>query len=344
MKSYLSKLPAQLRNRWKLVVLLAALIAVGIFWLMQSRSSDIQALTFEQPKRQELVKTLEVSGAVDAKEKAQLRFLGGGKIVYLGAKEGDWVNNWQTIARIDARALAKQKDKDLNNYMIERWSWENTLDDIEGESLEDKERRLVEQEQFRLNNSVLDVEIRQIAISENALYAPFAGILTVSPADVASMQLGPTDYFELVNPNTLIFRAAVDETDIANVAVGQSAEIELDAYDGEQFSSEVSYVSFTSSATSTGTVFLIELPFMNPDMNVFRLGMNGDVRIVLDTKTDALTIPLNATRQRGDKVYVDVKTGENEFEEREITLGLETEDLVEVISGLSEDDWVLIPE
>lgn len=190
----------------------------------------------------------------------------------------------------------------------------------------------------------MDVEIQQISISDTVVYAPFAGVLTAAPASVAGVQLAPTDYFEIVNPNTLVFRAAVDETDIAEVLTGQRATIELDAYRGTEFNSEVSYVSFTSSSTATGTVFLVELPILNPDINTFRIGMNGDVRIELDSKDDALTIPLIATRERGSKVYVDVKTGDNQLEEREIVLGLQTDELVEVVSGLSEEDWVLIPD
>ncbi len=338
------QLPAFVKRRWKLVIVVLVALLLGGSWLLQSRTPEEEQLVFEQPRRQTLTKTLDVSGVVDAKEKAQLRFLTGGKIVYVGAQIGDWVQHHQTIARVDARTQVKQQDKILNNYLIERWNWESTLDDTKDEDLTDNERRAVEQEQFRLNNSVLDVEIQQIAISESYLSAPFAGILTVAPTTVAGAQLAPTDYFEIVNPSSLIFRAAVDETDIAAIAPGQTAKIELDAYRGTEFESEVSYVSFTSSSTTTGTVFLIELPFDSPDINQLRIGMNGDVRIELAKKDNALTIPLNATRERDNKVFVDVRTGENQYEEREIVLGLETDELVEVVGGLTEDDWVLIPD
>ncbi len=337
-------LPAFVKQRWKLMIVVLVVLLLGGYWLLQSRTTEEEQLVFEQPRRQTLTKTLDVSGLVDAKEKAQLRFLTGGRITYIGAQVGDWVQRSQTIARSDARAQVKQQEKTLNNYMIERWNWENTQDEIEGESLKDIERRAVEQEQFRLNNSVLDVEIQQIAISDTVIFAPFAGVLTVAPTAVAGVQLAPTDYFEIVNPNSLIFRAGVDEADIAEVFPGQRAVIELDAYRGTEFESEVSYVSFTSSSTTTGTVFLIELPIHNPDISTFRLGMNGDVKIELDSKNNALTIPLIATRERDNKVFVDIRTGENQYEEREIVLGLETDELVEVVDGLTEDDWVLIPD
>ena len=72
--------------------------------------------------------------------------------------------------------------------------------------------------------------------------------------------------------------------------------------------------------------------------------MNGDATIELTKVEQALTVPLNATRIRDDKIYVDVRTGEKTTEEREITTGKETDDVVEVLSGLSESDQVLLPE
>lgn len=333
-----------LRRRSKIIILIVIALAIGAFLFMRSGTKEAPTLTFEQPQRQDLTKTLDVSGVIDAKEKVQLKFLTGGRVVYIGAKTGDWVERHQVIARTDARLEANQQAQALNNYMIERWNWENTLDEAKDQTLTDTEQRAVEQEQFKLNNSVLNVEMQQIGISDNYISAPFAGILTVAPTPVAGVQLGPTDFFELVNPASLIFRAAVDEADIASVQSGQKAVIELDAYRDTTFNSSVDFISYTSNSTNTGTVFIVEMPLPNPDINTYRIGMNGDVKIELAAKQNALTIPLNATRERDNKFFVDVKTGENSFEEREITVGLETEDTVEVLSGLTEDDWVLIPE
>jgi macrolide-specific efflux system membrane fusion protein len=338
------KILALLRRRWKLSAVLAVVLLAGVFFFLRSKSQEAPALNFAQPVRQDLTKTLDVSGVVDAKEKVQMRFLTGGRIVYVGAKVGDWVDRHQVIARTDASLVANQRDQALNNYLIERWTFENSQEQVKDKDLTDIERREVEQEQFRLNNSVLAVEMQQIGFRDNYISAPFAGVLTVAPTPVAGVQLGPTDFFELVNPASLIFRAAVDEADIASVQSGQKAVIELDAYRDTTFNSSVDFISYTSNSTNTGTVFIVEMPLPNPDINTYRIGMNGDVKIELAAKQNALTIPLNATRERDNKFFVDVKTGENSFEEREITVGLETEDTVEVLSGLTEDDWVLIPE
>lgn len=344
MKNQVTGFFGVVKKRWKLLGLVAILMITAGFYFVNAKANGTPQQTFTKPERKELVQTLEVSGVVDAKEKARLRFIAGGKATYIGAQAGDWVKKWQTLATIDAASLQKQLQQDLNLYMKERLDWEETRDDIEYRALDTTESRSVEQQQYDLTNEVLDVEIRDIAIQNTKLTAPFAGVLTTSPTTVAGVTLLSTDYFEVVNPETLIFRAAVDEIDISKVQLAQEGSISFDAYDDVSVPSTVSYISFTSNESSSGTVFLIELPIPNPDLAKYRIGMNGDVAITLAKKADALVIPLTAIRERDDKVYVDVRINEKEVAEREITTGIETDEEVEVLSGLSETDEVLLPE
>lgn len=343
LKLYLKKFLAWLKRHWKLVSFLFIIGILVILYFAQKKSAQPE-LTFQHPQVEDLSKTLDVSGIIDAKEKANMRFLLGGKVVYLGAKEGDWVKKWQTIATIDKAALEKQMQQDLNNYMKERWDWEQTLDDTKDRALPKEEERQVDKNQWDLNNQVLTVEIKDIAIRDSALYAPFAGILIKSPTNVTGVQLVASDTFDIVNPTTLVFKAAIDEADISQVKLDQAAEIELDAYPDEIIHTKVNYISFSSSQSSTGTVFVVEFPIDSQDLTKYKLGMNGDISLFIETKPQVLTIPLDATRDRDDKTYVDVKTGDSTYEEREITTGLETDDTVEVTSGLTINDEVLIPE
>lgn len=345
MKIRLTSLLNLLKKRWKLVLTICVIALLGIFFTIRSRAANQVTLTFEQPIRQSITKTLDVSGHIDAKEKVRMRFIAGGKLTYIGAKEGDTVKKWQTIATIDKATLEKQLQQDLNTYMQERWDFEEVLDDNKDRPLTLSERRSEDQDQWDLDNTVINVEIRDIAIKNSALSAPFDGILTTAPTSVAGMQVLATDYFEIVNPNTLVFRAAVDESDIAYVKQDQQATLVLDSFEDIQIPTHVTYISYTSTESSSGTAFVVEFPLSQEAVSeLLRIGMNGDIQIVLEEKNDVLTIPTIALIQRDDTTYVQVKTGENQSEEREITIGLETDELVEVLSGLSESDEVLIPE
>jgi HlyD family secretion protein len=144
---------------------------------------------------------------------------------------------------------------------------------------------------------------------------------------------------------TLIFIGRVDEADIALVKEGQQTKITLDAYPDTELTTYIDQIAFTSSQTASGTSFDIQFPLSQlSEKSLFRLGMNGDANIVLDERKDVMTIPITTTKQRDEKIYVDVRTGEKTVEEREIQVGLETDEKYEVLGGLSLDDEVVQPE
>ncbi len=344
MKKVFSSILVFLKAKWKLLLILAV-VALVVIGFLQSRSKNQVKLNFVSPSKENIVSSITISGRIDAKEKAQMRFIAGGKLVYLGAKQGDVVKKGQSLATIDRSSLQKQLNQDLNLYMKERYDFENTRDDIKDRTLDTLETRDVAKQQYDLDNQVLNVEIQNIAIANTALYAPFEGILTVAPTNTTGVQLLASDYFEVVNPKTLIFRAAIDEIDMHRIAKGQAGQITLDAYDEEKIDSYISYIAYTSSESSSGTVFLVEFPIDSQNMEKYRIGMNGDVSIKIAEKKDVLTIPLDAISERDGKVYVNVKADNKEGkEEREIKTGLESEDEIEVIEGLSESDQVVLPE
>lgn len=351
-KKIIDRIIEIIKRRWKLLgIVILIVIGVGIFYY-QKQTANQPTITLTSPERKTLVKTLDVSGIVDAKEKANLRFSLGGKVVYLGAKEGDPIKKWQTLATIDQATLQKQFQQNMNNYLKERWDWEQTRDDkVENSDGTNRAlpelsiRRTVDQAQWDLENSVLTVEINDIAIQNTKMTSPIDGVLVSAPTTVAGVQLTATDVFTVVNPKTLVFKAAVDEVDIASVKLAQEAEIELDAYQDKFIPSTVSYISYSSSQTTTGTVFLVEFP-ISPDkggLDYFRIGMNGDVSIKLAEKTDALVIPIQAISEKDGKTLVDVQTENGKIDTREITIGMETDEEIEVLTGLTETDQVVVP-
>ncbi len=346
MFTVIKRLGLTIKKRWKLSLFaLLILGGAGYYYYQQAQAAAIPKYRTEQPTRQDLTQTLAVSGIVDAKEKARMRFMAGGKLTYLGAQEGAAVKKGQTIANIDQATLQRELEQQLNLYTQERLDWENTRDGIKDRAIDTTENRSVEQEQLDLRNTVLSVETKDIAIRNTRLVAPFAGILTVSPSTVTGVQIQATDYFELINPESLIFRGAVDEADIALVQLNQTASLSLDAFQDRSIETSVSYIALTSSQGNSGTVFAVEFPLSSTSLQEgVRLGMNGDIEIKLATVRNALTIPVIATREREDKVYVDIVEPSGSLREQEITVGLETEDYVEILSGLQESDSIAVPE
>lgn len=339
----MQKIRKNFLKRWKLIAVLILILALGGFWYYRTQASSKEKLTFVTPDRGELIKTLEVSGNVTAKEYAKMRFAAGGKLVYVGAKEGDTVSKGKAIATIDQASLRKNLEKSLNFYEQQRLDWDQTLDDTKDRALPKSEERTKASEQITLENSVIDVEITSIAIRDTVLAAPFSGVLISSPAQFPGVNLSPTDTFEFINPNTLIFQALVDEIDIDTVKNSLPVKITLDAYPDETIDSTIKFISYKSFQSETGTAFLVEMPLSAADINRFRIGLNGDAMIELERKDNVLSVPLDAITERDDKTFVQVKVDDYTSEEREIQVGMETDDRIEVVSGLSDDDQIVLP-
>jgi HlyD family secretion protein len=318
-------------------------------WFYFNKKNTSTPLKTQLPQFQNIAKNLEVSGIIDAEEKANLRFAAGGKLTYLRYKEGDAVKKGTAIATIDARELQKRLQQDLNTYMRERYDWEQREEDRKDTVTTNRQNRDMHKSQLDLNDTVLGVEIRDIAIQNTRLVSPINGILISSPTAVAGVNLMSTDAFEVVNPDTLVFKAAVDETDIGSVKIGQPVKIALDAYPDQPINSYIADIAYKSSQTTSGTVFVVKIPITGTNLlSLYRIGMNGDATITLDTRENVMTVPLDATKERDDKMYVTVKTGgepgQETTEDREITIDLETDEYVEVLSGLKPEDEVVIPE
>jgi HlyD family secretion protein len=341
MKKILSFIKAK---KWWLIA--AAVIGLGVFWWLTQRNAATELVTVK-PEYRDITQLLTVSGRVDAEEKARLSFAGASKLMWLPIKEGDVVKKWQGLAQVDARQLQKQLEIAQNTHGQAFRTFEETLDgmDYYSESgLSESERRVAESSQLSIRNSALSAEIADISVKLAYMSSPIDGIVTrIDQKNVGALML-PTDSIEVVNPKTLHFLAVIDEEDIALVTEKQKANIELDAFVDNVFESSVSRIAFTPSMSDTGGtgyVVWLSLPVDNSNLK-YRVGMNGEAKIVLDQVESALTVPVDALIERDGVSYVEVLTGES-VNRTEVTTGISDDDYIEITSGLTPDDVVVLP-
>lgn len=333
-----------------LLVLTLICLAVAGYFIHKKISPSPVAYSVVSPQVKDIRQTLDISGSVVAGSQVVLRFQAGGKLAWVGVKEGDTVKKYQSIASLDKSTLKKQLQKYLNLYQTNRWTFEQNRDDqnvtnnqLDTFSLSDSVKRSLEQDQFSLNNAVLDVEIQDLANQLATIYSPIDGIVVSAPTQVAPLNILYTDAWTIIDPNSLYFEAEVDETDLSLVHQNQSAEITLDAFPETAIESNLFYINFNSSLSdSGGTVYKIKLSLIPGKVN-YRLGLNGDASILISEKQSVLTVPLESIIQRDSQTYVKVlKNGQPQ--EIPIKTGIKDQDNVEVIEGLSTADQVVLPK
>lgn len=155
---------------------------------------------------------------------------------------------------------------------------------------------------------------------------------TVTPADAV-----------IVLSDRLIVQADVDETDIGKVKFGQEAVITLDAYPDIMVKAKVDHIYYESTTVSNVTIYKVDIvPETVPD--VFRSGMNANIEIVEWHKENALLIPFSAVRRAGKESFVLLRQSDGRSLERSIVTGVVSDNNIEVVSGLGEEDEVLVTD
>ncbi len=296
--------------------------------------------------KEDLIDFISASGTIQAEEQVDLKFQTSGLLTWVGVKEGDRVKKGQAIASLDKRELEKNLLKALRDYQKERWDFEETHQvTYKDQIITDTIKRILEKHQFDLDKVVADVEIKEIALKLSTLVSPIEGIVTHIDTPVAGVNITPaTAVFTIANPNKMKFVANVDEADIAKVKEGQKAKIVLDAYPNQEFEGVINKIAFASITTKGGgTAYQVEVNLPENKNLQFKVGMNGDLEIIISEEKEVITIPNEAIKERGEKKFVKI-IEDYQIKEVEIKTGLTNESKTQVIQGLKEGTILIIRE
>lgn len=336
------------------VTLFIFLVLVGVIYLPARIRKIILGAEAEyetvSPRVMDLTKMVDVSGKIMAKEQVTLRFQASGKLSWVGVKEGDQVKKWQAIASLDKTSLKKNLEKEIYDYLSERWDFEQSHEDYgtsglpsEKWLLSDAAKRVLEKAQFDLNQTVLDLEIDQIAYDVATIYSPIDGVVIDIEEPVAGVNITPaTAEFTIANPEVMIFKALVDEADIGLVRTGQDAVITLDAYSDQELKGIIGRIDFSSTATSGGgTAYAAEIVLPENEFLRFKIGMNGDAEIIIDERKKVLSLPLEAIKEKNSQTFAHLIVN-RQVKEVPVEIGLTTETRAEIILGLDKNQKVII--
>ena len=326
----------------RLIILIIVGLAISglIFWRQKNRQPEVE---LSRAENRDLQETVIASGEIKAAIQVDLKFQASGQLVWVGVKENDRVKAWQAIAQLDKKSLEKQLQQELIDFQKEYRDLEQGQEDYENDIISSDIKRILDDHQNDLDRSVLDVEIKQLAVKYATLVSPISGIVTQVDVPVAGVNVTPTTAgFTVADLDNLVFQANVDEMEIGKLKLGQKVNIILDSYPDEKLELELSEIGYTSTVTSGGgTAFPVKVKLPENNQDKYRLGMNGDIEIIIAERPQILTIPFEAVRQDGDQEYVWLKTASG-FEKRPVETGFSTDFYTQITSGLTSGEQVVI--
>ena len=146
----------------------------------------------------------------------------------------------------------------------------------------------------------------------------------------------------LVMADKLIVKAQVDETDLGKIKLGQRVDIILDAFSQEKIKGHVLHIAYESQTVNNVVVYEVDvIPDFVPEF--FRSGMSASVNFIQSEKNGVLILPLKAIRKRSDRAFVFIKGADEKITTKQIEIGQESTENIEVISGLTLSEEVVVP-
>lgn len=196
----------------------------------------------------------------------------------------------------------------------------------------------------QLGISKADSERVQTLSNYSQIIAPFNGVVTMRYADTGSLiQAGTSSdtqsmpVVRVAQSDLLRLRMPVPEADVPYIRVGGNVQITVNAT-GQTFPGKI--VRFSRDLSTDTRTMTTEVDVPNPSLTLSP-GMYAETNIQLQDEADALTLPTQAVVENGSSTYVLLLDATNHVEQRNVTLGIQTANKVQITSGLQVGDRVI---
>ncbi|MDE2922317.1 MAG: efflux RND transporter periplasmic adaptor subunit [Acidobacteriota bacterium] len=289
--------------------------------------------------RRDIADYLETNGSLEAENEVDIVARTTGPIVELNVEEGDFVRAGQVLARIDAAEIEAQLGIARVNLAEAELAWNRAQDSFQAE--------VVSQEAYDLAKSNFDAAAAQIVGTEilldyTVIRAPFDGLIIERVIKNAEHVSTNARLFRISDFDPLLCPIQLPEKDLPRLRLDQTAYLTVEAYPGVRFPARVLRISPVVDP-ATGTV---KVTLEVQAQGRLRPGMFASVFVETDVHANAIVVPKQALvlESTSDMVYVAVDDGEGGTvaRRRELELGYEESDSLEVLSGLREGEDVVI--
>ena len=347
----------------RITITTICVVVIGIvLGIVLTRGAGPEAVpTTFNVTRGDIVKSIIVDGSLQMPDKAYLSFGATGTVAEVLVDEGNNVTKDQVLARLDAPSLessvemaelrveiAEEQVKAARaQYEIAEINLDDPPPTMSEDVLElqvDAAKASWETAKLNLEIAELSLESAELNLEKAVIVAPFDGVvadISITEGKEISTATLATPAISLVDTSEIEMPGFIDEIDIAMVQPGQEANILLDALPDEEVKGEVAFISpvgtIRAGVVSYGTTITLENPVAE-----LRDGMSATAEIIIERRDDVLFVPNRAIRGTLENPTVLVLVDEQE-EEREITLGLTDGINTEVLSGLEEEEKVILP-
>ena len=264
-----------------------------------------------------------------------------GRLIKLYVSEGQSVKKGALLAVIDDAGIQDQLEQMKLQLELAKTTFERTQRLWE-QQIGSEMMFLEAQTRYKAAQKQVDQMRQQLA--KTKIYAPFNGIIDEIPARLGSNLVpGMTPILRIVNLKSMYAEADVPETYLTNIIKGSKATVTIPVVNQIQTTAIQQTGNFITPSNRT---FRVEAALENPD-NLIKPNLNARLSVVDYTNPEAIMVPLRVIRENASgSTYVFVLTqpeSDNGYttEKRIVELGKSKQELIEVLTGLSQGDLIV---
>ncbi len=353
-------------KKWLIIGGVIVVVAILVVVNLQKQKGKAVEVEMEAIEKRELTEIVSASGTIQPKISVDISSDITGKIVEVFVNEGDRVSEGDLLLRIDptqfreavksaeaqyesARARLREMQARLEQAELEWARIQNFHDkgDVSERDFESARMSFkvagtqVESSQRSVDQAEAYLEQMRDRFSKTEVRAPMSGIVVRRNAEVGEIAMEGTFSIQVLmviaDLSVMEVEVDVDETEIPQVALGQIAEVEIDAFPDEDFEGAVTEIANSPKQNQGGTggVDFEVVVTLGEGYTGLRPGLSATANITTAARDSALSIPIQALTLRTKKMLVaDQKKYSARLEQAGIDEEFEFEEDVKEFEGV----------
>jgi HlyD family secretion protein len=321
------------KRRKKLLIVLAVFVVLGAIVIgnLQSRREKAVKVTVDNVKAQDLTSIISASGEVKPKKNVEISAQVPGRIIKIGVVEGQEVKAGDFLLKLDSTQYEANADRDQNFIRAANADLiqaearlkrdKNTLDrqkQLYADELVSKEQLEGAQAAYDVTfaqTNAIRFQIKQAEaslkstldnLSKTTFNSPIDGIITSlrveegETAIIGTMNNPGTVLMTIADLSVMEVEVEVDETDVVGVALGQTADVRVDAFPDTIFKGKVTEIGSSAIQRTTGVSttqeskdFKVVVTLDAPGRRL-KPGLSASADIVVAQRSQVLAVPISA--------------------------------------------------
>lgn len=364
------------------LIAIVVLFIIAMFWFYSKNQKDPIEYTTKSPSVETIVKKTVATGSIVPKEEVFIKPNISGIIDEIFVVAGDVIKSGDLIAKVKVVPNVASLSSAQNNINSIRTQVETArLALANQKSIYDRQKELFEkgvisanefdtaqlaydqaqqrfkQEQVGLSGAIQNYDIvktgtsRGLGASANTeIRATVSGMVLDVPVKTGNQVIESNNFNDgttiatIADVDKMIFEGKVDESEVGKIKENLPLEITVGAIENKTFDAILDYIAPKGVDENGAIQFEIKGTLKKGDTTFIRAGLSANASIILARADSVLTIQeaLVQYDPKSQLPFVEVETGDQKFERREINLGISDGINVEIKSGISKDDKIKV--